>query len=772
MKDFQDLLVAIGGGVLILGVLWARSMGWKRGLLSVLLRTAWLLPIALAVFPRLDRDLISSSLSLKTIHLLLDDSVSMRDENTQERTTTLVENIESRCQQLACRVQIARLSELGQQEVAAGYTPLATAVKSWLPLTHSEPWILVSDGGDSQPNQTWSPLLKDLGRKEGRPLGMVLASPHDEQDNIWLDMVSGPDFGFDQKVIELEVSVNRRSQNLESELTVQLQASAMGRNLASLNVSFRPGEESLNVQIPLPPLARGTHLIKINALPIGTETAIWDNTIYKSLEILPNTIGLLHLLGAPSWDGRYVRRYLKSEPKYDMISFFILRDPTDVQLNNERELSLIPFPVERLFNEELPNFRAVVIQNFSLYQFLEPAYQKNLVDFVLKGGGLLFIGGPRALHELDISSSPLASLLPFKVGGGQDAEGVLLEDGAVPYDSQARFQIKLAEPDREKRLLATVYDDWAQLNFELEDQASFQGLHRLDRVQLMSQGFTPLLTAQLSDGRESLLAAASYPGKGRAIWIFSDNLWKLASNPGPQGSRETYHSFLRAAMTWLLREEMQRPLWLQDFSLHSQDSYTGWSAKVRGPAARFLNEGSNWSYKVCGQVVDAKDTVRQMVSSDQWQISGILPARLASGVSCDLSIEGEHPAFGLVKASIYGIVPELFADKDMDGSFHRLQQLTQLTGAQMVELDATDHERVIEDWLRQVTGELGVVSKTEQKLQPDYFWVLDTWWCYLLLLCLPLEVLVRRWDAYFGSRGGAAARDGRNDSGLAVNKMS
>ena len=108
---------------------------------------------------------------------------------------------------------------------------------------------------------------------------------------------------------------------------------------------------------------------------------------------MSNTIGVLHILGAPTWDGRFLRRYFKSEPKYDMISFFILRDPTDSQFVKERDLSLIPFPVDRLFTEELENFSAVVIQNFTLYQFLQREYQENLVKFVKNGGGLLFMGG-------------------------------------------------------------------------------------------------------------------------------------------------------------------------------------------------------------------------------------------------------------------------------------------------------------------------------------------------------------------------------------------
>ena len=744
MQEFEDILLVLGLGFVLLTVFWCRKYGWKRGLLSGLLRLAWILPLLLAIKPRLDKTVVTSSLSLRTLHFLDDDSESMAPGLRE----TMMKKLDQLCHRFGCRIQHTKLSDLSH-EVEKGFTPLAQGVQAWMPLTHGEPWVLLSDGGDSQPSSQWAPQLKGSGRQNDKTLGLVLAADHKEQDNLWIEMTSGPDFGFDQKVVDIEATVFRRSSHLNEELTVQVQATVLDKNLASLNIDFKPNEKAITVRIPLPPLARGTHLVKLQVLPIANEAALWDNTLYKSIEILPNTIGLLHLLGSPSWDGRFVRRYFKSEPKYDLISFFILRDPSDAQFSNERELSLIPFPVERLFNDELPNFRAVIIQNFSLFQFLEPGYQKNLVDFVLNGGGLLFIGGPRALHDLDVSSSPLAALLPFKGNGGRtgaNGAGWNPDIGSIPYDKNAKFKIEMAEPSREKRQLATVFDDWAQLDLKLRDNGSFQGLHQLGNVELNTASSTPLLMAKRDDGKESLLAAASYPGKGRAIWIFSDDLWRLGMES--QTSRDNYQGFMRSAMTWLLREELQRPLWVQDFSLATQGEETVWSARIRGAAARFLEEGDNWRYRLCGIDLPAQKVSRQMLSSDQWLVSGSMTTRMASGAVCELTIEGEHAAFGKVKSSAYGVVPESYRDSEMEGSLHRLEQLSALTGATL--LDSNDESFALEEWFTQVTGNLATAEKSEQKLMPDYYWVFDTWWGFLAIALLPVEILIRRWDVLFG----------------------
>ena len=196
------------------------------------------------------------------------------------------------------------------------------------------------------------------------------------------------------------------------------------------------------------------------------EKVLWDNSKVVVLEVLPNTVGVLHLLGSPSWDGSFVRRYLKAEPRYDLISFFILRDPFDDTQVDERELSLIPFPVDQLFGEELKNLRVVIMQNFSLVRFLQPQHQQNLVDFVLRGGALLFIGGSRSLKYNDIVTSPLGKILQV------DKRTASLQRKHGSWDKDLEFRLRFAQPSADQRALASIYDDWLEMREEL---LSFDG---------------------------------------------------------------------------------------------------------------------------------------------------------------------------------------------------------------------------------------------------------------------------------------------------------
>jgi hypothetical protein len=76
-------------------------------------------------------------------------------------------------------------------------------------------------------------------------------------------------------------------------------------------------------------------------------------------DVIINKIRVLHVAGSPSWDVRFLRKALKRNPNIDLVSFFILRDPSDLVFATENELSLIPFPVNEIFGNELPTFDIV-----------------------------------------------------------------------------------------------------------------------------------------------------------------------------------------------------------------------------------------------------------------------------------------------------------------------------------------------------------------------------------------------------------------------------
>lgn len=760
-------------GVLISGfllsILWAFQIGITRGVLAGFCRVLWLSPVLLAFFPQINSEPIPSSVSLKPIHVLLDDSDSMSDAGADESSLKKAEDLKTqmtkKCLRLGCQIKTTYLSDL-EEKTRRGYTPLDPAMKAWQYKVGGDPWVLMSDGGDWQPKSPWSSSLRGFGKAESKnqdQRGLVVGLTGAEKNNLWIESMDVPPFAFQSQEFEVLARLRRTSIQSSREERVQVQLLQGERLLATTNILFEKDEESAEVALKSPALARGRHLLRVRVVPSASETSVWDNDESENVEVMPNTLGVLHLLGAPSWDGRFVRRYLKAEPKYDLISFFILRDRWDSQLVSERDLSLIPFPVERLFNEELPNFKVVIIQNFALFEFLQPEFQENLVKFVKQGGGLLFLGGPRALQKGDLEDSPLAEILPFhsspeakdpqtRQGSFLDSLGANSREKSGPYyDGGQKFRIQLASPKEEERSLANVYNDWQDLDREFQNFSGARGIHRTDRVQFRKGVHTELLTAVTPDQQKLPLAVASYPGKGRAIWLFSDTLWRMAIQDDSNISRYAHHKFLSSSLRWLMRQEYRQPLVASGFRLsqHSSESLH-WQANLRGAAAKYFVADSSWQVNVCGVVVDSSGIQIDRTTQSSATVSGSLGGTFPQGEPCELSISGEHEAFGAVSARSTGLLPRTFTDKEVGAAMGRLSSLSQHTGARLLDQNAAAAS-VVEAWLESRMGIDQSLKPLRYKSTEDHYWAFKAWWTWLLLLLLPGEVIIRRWHLLFGT---------------------
>ncbi len=780
IPDFLAVLAALG--LMSFGLLlvhWVLTLGVRRGTLATLCRMGWTAPLFMSFFPATMTAQLPRTVTLRPVHVLLDDSASMTHSqdgniNPAKRGDTWVTEIENECVRLGCIPKITRLSEQSH-EVALGYTPLSQVLDAWAYKAGTDPWVLISDGGDAQPTERWHSTLKGVGRasSEGKPpRGLILGFPQRSERNIWIKVHDAAPFSFEERPLQFKVTVHRKDASGTDR--VQLQALLGESAIGTTNVTFDGGETEVDVEMTVPPLPRGQQLVTVRALPIGGESTLWDNTAYVQLEVLPNTVGVLHLLGSPSWDGRFVRRYLKSEPKYDLISFFILRDPWDSQQVSERELSLIPFPVERLFREELPNFRVVIVQNFTLFQFLLPEYQNNLVKFVQDGGGLLFIGGPRALSSSDLMSSPLREILPFEYSSsGFDPSPAFdlptfesdfsgdeprRERGPV-YDPQLNFTVEMGRPDPKKRALSDVYDDWEGLAQSLTGWRTGRGLHHMERVKLKSD--TTVLLKAKAGRTEIPLAVASNPGRGRALWLFSDSFWRLAMTMEGDTSRQVYNRFMQGAMTWLMRQDLRKPLTARSLSFSvRRDEIPRFHLTIQGPAARYFDPSSDWKLVVCGGAPSKDQLTFSKDAEGEWEISGPLPAKLSGGDLCPVELAAAHPAFGSVKVAITGVIPQVYPDKELDAAPHKLLELAQLTDAKFVidgepqKLADGKRGESVEDalgvWLGHATGQDGVALPNRFKTMRDFYWVLGRPWFWLLILLLPLEVIIRKWDQLFG----------------------
>ena len=730
-----------------------KTYGPLRAFLIGLCRFALLLPIILSLNPKKELKKKNLHYVNKKIRVFLDDSKSMKKKDISansfyEKSLKTIQHLEDSCKILPCEIQVSNMSHISSL-TEKGYSPIAFSLNHFFSDNTESASLLLTDAEDYLPSISYEEKI-DSNLIENRENIKIISFESEVKKNIWITDFNLPKLGFYTKKINIGFSI-KRSGDLEKE-ALQVQILSDSKVLKTKTVHLHPGSQEINETMSLEALQKGHHLLTLKVLPVEGESSIHDNISHQKIEILPNTKGILHLLGSPTWDGRFLRRHLKSEPKYDLISFYILRNPGDKQEASGRELSLIPFPVNRLFTEELKNFHLIIMQNFSLFEFMSKKYQRNLVDFVKKGGGLLFMGGPKALSLQDLQNSPLKEIFPLQLKNKQVASPSLFSFSKTysTFHEKESFTIQMAKPSEEQINFATIYHDFYSLKENLSSRKNLLGLHEFQNANLKNSFATPLLNSLNKKNQSAPLALASYPEKGRALWFLTDSLWKLAFNPNSEAPRALYNKLISKSINWLLRSESLKPLILKDLRAHSKGKEeVVFKGTLEGASVKYISsKDAKWSLSFCGKQIPRKNIHLEIKGEHKAFLSTTMKDSLLNKNQCQMSLEIKHPSFGSEKIKSVVLLPKLIKDEDQSPKREIPESLARVLSANLSfyhEMESNE----LSEWLKKITEENKIKSTTKSEWKENFFWPLGIPYFFLLLLLIPIEVLIRKWKDLF-----------------------
>jgi uncharacterized membrane protein len=291
----------------------------------------------------------------------------------------------------------------------------------------------------------------------------------------------------------------------------------------------------------------GKYVYRVEVPVLDDESVPWNNARAFVMRVIRDKIRVLQVAGRPSWDERAMRGFFKSDPNVDLISFFILRTPDDVQGVPSDEMSLIPFPTEELFEQELGSFDVIVLMNFEHSKYGIRPYLENIRAYVENGGGLAMVGGDLAFSSGGYYGTPVADALPVELMldpgdperllSTEEFHPRLTDEGLIHPITQLRFERR----DNEAR--------WAALP-ALEGMNLVVG-PRPDASVLLEH---PFLKAR--NGKPMPVLATREYGKGRTMALLSDSDWRwgflAAGREGDDG--RAYQKFWENAIRWLIRD--------------------------------------------------------------------------------------------------------------------------------------------------------------------------------------------------------------------------
>lgn len=321
-----------------------------------------------------------------------------------------------------------------------------------------------------------------------------------------------------------------------------------GRPVTARTVTL--GEDgSADVTFEVRPDAVGRFAFEVS-VPVWEDDAVPSNNVAPVVvRIVRDRISVLQVAGAPSWDVKFMRRFLKGDPSVELVSFFILRTQDDIRGTdyNDRELSLIQFPYEDLFSEELQRFDVVIFQNFDHQNYFRAGEADRLLDNIRRfveedGKGFVMVGGDRSFDFGGYDDTFIEDMLPVDLGSP-----------GTKADLDA-FRVQLTDEGRRHPITRLSLDP-------VENEAWWGRLSNNDGTNVVSKaspGSTVLLhhpTLVGTDGEKLPVLSVAEAGKGRSMALTVDTSWRWSFSEAAEGrGNQAYLRFWKNAFRWLVQD--------------------------------------------------------------------------------------------------------------------------------------------------------------------------------------------------------------------------
>ena len=568
----MDRLYFVGGlswwviGIVALGALGAigyqflglrRRLGMRRAIPLTALRA---IVYSLLVFFLLSPGLVQTRVTKlrRPLNLLIDTSKSMGlpGPSGKSRLDTVKEKLTGGNDPLIRRLE--RDYDLRIYQFSTALAPVAPSAIPQLEATGKGTRLaeLLSEAGrDAGANAAIMVVSDGIANGEGRiggaapqiPVIAVGAGDSKGYIDLRLADVTAPEFGFRGREFKIDLVVQAYGLAGKS---VPIYFNRGKSLVATKNIDIDRDAFEQRVTLSYTPKEIGAQSFSVNT-PVLPGEAIADNNHKEfKVDVRRDKLRVLTLSGSPAWNYRFLRMALKQDPFIDLVSFVFLRTPTDVVDVPDSQLSLIPFPIDEIFLEEIKNFDVVFLDDFSYRSYFNVMYLDRVRDFVRDGGGLAMLGGARSFDSGGYADSALRDVLPVELDG----------KGRYQMDTRARGVLT---PSGKAHPITRLVPD-AQAN---EDAwKKLPPLKSLNQI-LRARGETLLQAApEGASAGQPLLTVGRY-GKGRTLALMSDDIWRWSFGAvGAKESPQNHLKLVRHAVRWLAQEPMFEQVQIQPVS--------------------------------------------------------------------------------------------------------------------------------------------------------------------------------------------------------------
>ena len=394
--------------------------------------------------------------------------------------------------------------------------------------------LFLSDG-----NVIW-----DESQTQKLPTLSIPLGSQDAYKDILIRGIKAPPLAFRDRTVVIDVTL--KGHGYEG-LNLPVLLKESDRLLTANNIQIPVDSGEVTTTLSFTPTEMGQKELSISVPQQVDENIFTNNQINFSIKVVRDKTRVLMVSGSPSMNYRFMRTALKSDPSIDLLSFVILRSPSDILNVPTHEMSLIPFPVETIFIKELTSFDLVIFDNFDYSVYLGPQHLDSLRNYVKDSeGAFAVIGGPQLFYEGEYNLSPIEDMLPFRfvekdIYRRDGPRGVRLSQVGSKHPMM-RFTNSFLRDDR-------------------EPQRFWEELPPLDGMNLMEAKSASTVLLESVQGIPWPVLIVSEYGNGRVLTLATDDAWKwymglVARGEGNQPYLRLVHTMVR----WLTKDPNLDPI--------------------------------------------------------------------------------------------------------------------------------------------------------------------------------------------------------------------
>ena len=432
--------------------------------------------------------------------------------------------------------RVAQLGDLTYDGVRTQLGPALEAARQELTGVPLSGLVLVSDGADNSTGSLTDAVMS-LGARHV-PVFTVGVGRERFTKDIEVSRVEAPRNVLKGASLVVDVLVAQRGYTGDK---VQMIVEDGGRIVSTQSVTLSGDGEAIPVRVRVPTTEAGARVLTFRIPPQPGEMVAQNNTQQAIVNVSDRREKILYIEGEPRSEMRFLRKAVRDDKNLQIVTLQRLAKDQFRRFSVDDSLDLVAgFPKTR---DELFAYKGIILGSIEASYFTGDQL-RMLADFVSeRGGGLLALGGRRALGEGGFAGTPVAEVLPVDLGGGpNDKSGYFSElkvDVTVPGSMHAATQIADAESTSAKR--------WKTM-------PAVTSVNRIGRAR---PGATVLLTGTPTKGgeRQTVLAFQRY-GRGKAIaFPVQDSwLWQMLNDVDDV----TFESYWRQLLRWLVSDVPSR----------------------------------------------------------------------------------------------------------------------------------------------------------------------------------------------------------------------